>query len=79
MEEPGKPLNKIKKGLLVFCVLLLFVVILQNSHTVSLQFLFWRIQMPGIFFYPLLFLIGLAAGWIGCLIFMKRHRDEASY
>lgn len=80
MDEQGKPLfSQLKKGLLVFCIFLLCALILQNSNTVSMQFLFWRIQMPGIFFYPLLFLIGLAAGWIGCLIFMKRHRDNASY
>ncbi len=80
MEELGKsPLSQFKKGALIFCLLLLFVTILQNTNTVSVQFLFWRIQMPGVFFYPLLFLIGLAAGWIGCLIFMKRRRGEAAH
>ena len=48
--------------------------IIQNSYPVSLQFLFWRISMPGILFYPILLSIGFAIGWISRWLWAKKKQ-----
>jgi uncharacterized integral membrane protein len=53
---------KFKKILIIAGIALILIVIIQNTHAVSLQLLFWQITMPGIIFYPLLFLIGFGVG-----------------
>ena len=53
---------KLKKVLIITIIALILIVVIQNTHAVSLQLLFWQITMPGIVFYPLLFLLGFGVG-----------------
>jgi len=53
---------KLKKILIITVIALILIVVIQNTHAVSLQLLFWQITMPGIIFYPFLLLLGFAAG-----------------
>ena len=53
---------KFKKILIISGIVLILIVVIQNTHAVSLQLLFWQITMPGIVFYPLLFLLGFGVG-----------------
>jgi len=64
--------SKIKKILILVGAGLVINFIIQNSYPVSLQFLFWRISMPGILFYPILLSIGFACGWMTRWLWAKK-------
>ena len=44
-------------------VILLLIIVLQNTQVVSLQFLFWQLSMSRIIFLPLVILIGFIIGF----------------
>lgn len=53
-------------------ILILFVpviiVLLQNTQVVTLQLLFWKVQMSRVIFIPVIFAIGLIVGFVLCKI-----------
>ncbi len=71
----GAAVQKAKK--VIFFVILGIIVnfVIQNSYPVSLQFLFWRISMPGILFYPLLLVIGFTGGWLACWLWTRKKNN----
>jgi len=40
------------------------IILLQNTQVVTLRFLFWKIEMSGIIFLPLVTLAGFAIGYL---------------
>jgi len=64
-----------KTKLIVFLVLiiLLSVLILQNTQVVNVKVFFWKISMSRALLYPLIFLFGIVTGWIGCLFYKRNN------
>jgi len=69
-------MKKVKKILMVTALVLVGIFVAQNSHTETIDFLFWSIAMPGIVLYPLIFLLGALSGCLGCLIAAKLKNKE---
>jgi uncharacterized integral membrane protein len=53
-------------------VLLLLVIVFQNSEPVTVELFFWKLSMPGILLYPLIFFLGAAAGCVACIVYLKK-------
>ena len=52
------------KVLVLLIVLgLIFLILMQNIHQVTVSFLFWSFSLPQILFMPLMILIGFAIGF----------------
>ena len=56
--------TKTKWILIAVLVVILFVVLIQNTEVVSFQFLFWTLTMSRILMISFLVLIGLVTGYI---------------
>lgn len=59
-------------GFFLFLVILV-IVVLQNTEVVTFRFLFWNISMSRVILYPGVFLLGAATGWF--LGWLKRNRS----
>ncbi len=53
-----------KTVLIVVLVVLFLILLIQNVQVVYLRFLFWKISMSRIIFYPLILLTGFLIGYI---------------
>ena len=58
-------------GTLVLAALLL-IIVFQNSEPVTVELLFWKISMSGILLYPLIFVIGIGAGWAAHFVYQNK-------
>ena len=63
---------KVRHITLAILVLLIAVLIVQNTHVVTIKLLFWQISMSGIIMFPLLIQIGFAMGYLACRFGGKR-------
>ena len=65
------------KTIVVFVLIALFVIILiQNTHVVTLRLYFWKVSMSQIILTPLTMLIGFAVGFIVAKVIGNRHKRE---
>lgn len=55
---------KAKTVLVAVLVVLFLILLIQNVQVVYLRFLFWKISMSRIVFYPLILLTGFLLGYI---------------
>jgi len=53
-----------KKILIGILVLLFIILLVQNIQVVYLRFLFWKISMSRVIFYPLILIVGFVIGYI---------------
>ncbi len=56
-------MDKLKLSVISIAVLLVIVVLIQNSATVSTRFLFWAIEAPQFVWVAILFALGAVAGY----------------
>jgi len=61
-----------KKWVIMVLILAVGVFTFQNIRSVTVHFLLWQISMSGVFLYLFLFLLGMLAGYLLCLI--RAHR-----
>ena len=61
--------------LLVFAVLFV-ILILQNTKEVEIKLFFLRVSMSRALLYALLLLLGAIAGWIGCLSYKGKRKQD---
>jgi len=64
-----------KKWIVVLLFVLIGVLVIQNIQSVTIQFLFWKASMSRVFLYLVLFLTGMIAGYLLCLI--RFHSKES--
>lgn len=57
-----------KKWIVAVLFVLIGVLVIQNIQSVTIQFLFWKASMSRVFLYLVLFLSGMIAGYLLCLI-----------
>ncbi|MDZ7264079.1 MAG: DUF1049 domain-containing protein [candidate division KSB1 bacterium] len=55
---------KAKTVVIIVLVVLFLILLIQNVQVVYLRFLFWKISMSRIVFYPLILLTGFLLGYI---------------
>ena len=67
---------KPKTIFVIAIVLLIIVIIVQNTELVGLQFLFWKIEMSRAILLPIIFFAGLFIGFLGCLIIKKKDKTK---
>jgi uncharacterized integral membrane protein len=54
---------------------LLLIILIQNTQTVTLRLLFWKVSMSRIVLMPLTLLLGFAAGYATAIIRGKSRPD----
>jgi lipopolysaccharide assembly protein A len=64
-------MKKLKLYSAIAAVLLIVIVILQNTQSVTTKFLFFTFSMPNAALIALTLLIGIAAGMLGALTLKK--------
>jgi uncharacterized integral membrane protein len=65
------------KTIVVFVLIALFVIILiQNTHVVTLRLYFWKLSMSQIILTPLTMLIGVVVGFLVAKVIGDRHKRE---
>lgn len=60
-------MNNYKLYALIAALVLLIIIILQNSAVVTLRVLFWKVGMSGILLFLFLLVIGFAIGYLVAL------------
>lgn len=65
----GKNRRQIKVWLAVALSVVVFILVIQNRQTVTVNVLFWNLQVSLIILIPFIFLIGLVVGYV-----MRRKR-----
>jgi uncharacterized integral membrane protein len=65
------------KTIVVLVLVALFVIILiQNTHVVTLRLYFWKVSMSQIILTPLTMLIGFVIGLLVAKVIGDRHKRE---
>lgn len=62
--------------LLTIIIVLLAILLLQNSDVVSLKIYFWEISMSRIIFFPVLIFVGFIAGFIVAKLVSSRKERK---
>ncbi len=62
-----------KHILIIILGILVLTILLQNTQVVTLQLLFWKVQMSRIIFIPLVLVIGFVFGFITNAMMRKRR------
>ena len=57
-------MDKIKTILFLILIVVFIIVVLQNTQTVTLRFLFWQIHASRIILLPMFAVVGFIAGYI---------------
>lgn len=65
---------KIKIFVIVFVLLLVFIVVLQNTQSVETKVLFMTITMPRAFLIFLTFLLGFVLGSVSAFFFSQKNK-----
>lgn len=63
---------KPKTIFIVAMLLLLGIIIIQNTEVTGVQFIFWKVEMSRAILLPIIFIAGLIIGFLGCLIITKK-------
>jgi len=53
-----------KKYIIIAAIAVFVITLFQNTHHVTVSFLFWHITMPQLILIPLLILVGFVVGYI---------------
>lgn len=69
---------KVKIIILLILIVLFTVFITQNTHVITISFLFWGLEMSAIVLISLMMLIGVIAGFIIAKIFDRPSIKQAS-
>ena len=65
------------KTIILLILLALFLVfLLQNTEVVQLKFLFWKVEMSRIIFFPLTLLVGIIIGYVLTKVGKKKEKQE---
>jgi len=67
-----------KKWIVAVLFVLIGVLVIQNIQSVTIQFLFWKASMSRVFLYLVLFLSGMIAGYLLCLIRFRSKETGSS-
>lgn len=62
---------KLKTIIILILVALFVVIAIQNTQAVTIQILFWKINMSRIIFIPLLMLLGFVIGFLAAQVMKK--------
>lgn len=57
-------LKKMRNTSIIVILVLAFIVILQNSATIQLNFLFWRLSISELLLLPVTLILGFILGWL---------------
>jgi uncharacterized integral membrane protein len=57
-------MKKFKGWLILFICLLFLIFVVQNTHVVTVRFLFWKAEASRVLVLIGTFMIGLIAGWL---------------
>jgi len=68
--------SQMKMWLLIGLLVLIAIVVAQNSEVVALRFLFWEASLSRVVLLLLTLVIGIAIGFIGAKLPKKRSRGE---
>jgi uncharacterized integral membrane protein len=72
-----RPLGQqIKRGLWLLLLVLVLVFILQNIHSVALQYWFWGFHWPLAILIIITLFVGMLLGW-GLTVFVGRRRRRS--
>jgi uncharacterized integral membrane protein len=63
---------KPKTILIIVLLLLLGILIIQNTEVAVFQLLFWKVEMSRALLLPIIFITGLIIGFLGGMIIIKR-------
>ena len=63
---------KPKSIFIIVLLILLGIIIIQNTEVAAFQLLFWRVEMSRALLLPIIFIAGSIIGFLGCLIVVKR-------
>ena len=67
---------KTKTVIILVLIILFFVFLLQNTEVVQLKFLFWKMEMSRIIFFPLTLLVGIIIGYVLTKVGKKNEKQE---
>jgi uncharacterized integral membrane protein len=65
---------KAKYFLIVVLIILIGIIIIQNTQVAAFQLLFWKVEMSRAILMPIIFITGLIIGFLGGMIFTKRKQ-----
>ena len=68
--------TKIKTAGIIILVILLGIIIFQNTDSTKLKILTWEISAPRIVLYPIIFGIGFLTGYLTHLYFQRKKLKE---
>jgi uncharacterized integral membrane protein len=63
---------KAKTIFIIAIILLIGLIIIQNTEVAGVQFLFWKVEMSTAILLPIIFITGLIIGFLGCLVITKK-------
>jgi len=63
---------KAKTIFIIAIILLIGLIIIQNTEVTGVQFLFWKVEMSTAILLPIIFITGLIIGFLGCLVITKK-------
>jgi len=63
---------KAKTIFIIAIILLIGLIIIQNTEVAGVQFLFWKVEMSTAILLPIIFITGLIMGFLGCLVITKK-------
>ena len=63
---------KAKTIFIIAIILLIGLIIIQNTEVAGVQFLFWKVEMSTAILLPIIFIAGLIIGFLSCLIISKK-------
>jgi len=69
---------KAKTVIILVLIILFFVFLLQNTEVVQLKFLFWKVEMSRIIFFPLTLSVGIIIGYVLAKVGKKKEKQEIS-
>jgi uncharacterized integral membrane protein len=63
---------KAKTIFIIAIILLIGLIIIQNTEVAGVQFIFWKVEMSTAILLPIIFITGLIIGFLGCLVITKK-------
>lgn len=72
----SSPVRTAKQVIIGVLVLVVLIVILQNTDIVTLHFLFWELTISQVLLIPLVLLLGFVIGMLTYSLIARRRRQE---
>ena len=67
---------KTRPVILTILIILAIILMIQNKQTVSIQLLFWAVNMPRVLLIVIILLVGFTIGYIAATMIAKRSADS---